>query len=458
MDRDRFRFNGVLWFGYFLIYLGVCFFLPDSHGVDWRSSMDDVRVAEGVADGLIGNAEFLLEHGGFGPWSSLFRPPGTSLIIAAILKFTGKNYYVLKSNIISAFLWACALLAIQHTITFFRSPLKCFLLINSIWLFSGFRNSITSEWGPVWPESKGFPLFLLSMSFLILGVRQAKRQHYITAAFLMGITAYFHYLFDVVGSIMFMAMALMPLLSILMFLGAQPLLASRPRSFSDWFAVLRSPILHAHKQNLSMALLLLLFFHATIMPWKIRNHTQFGHYGIAPPVTANLWFNHWAFPERAVYPASNTACLVDFQLCEILDRQSHMMHLSIARNLVLATMVGHPLLWAKARLRALSYLWVGLPWKISSLSDVLRYAEGVFLLLSLLAGICLLWQYRGSSAQFRMFTCFIVGFLIYSAIIVAIIHFEFRYSLSLRFFSFFLPFWVLSFALNPSQSDDPRVS
>ncbi len=444
-------------FGLWLSFAGIAVLVawvfqdPVKTGFRFSSSADELysTLTDLDARAFLYNADILLQRGHLRDWPLLYRAPLNSVFFAAIIKLFGREYFVLKSVLLSAALWALALLAIYHTLSWIRNPLLRFFIINSIWFFEGFRFPTFEIVGPLYSESKTHPLFVLSVCILILGLRKSKWQILVLTPILMGIAAYGRYFYAQLGSVTFIVLMLFPTFRTIFCtcgrgnsLGRQFLIRLKQAFLSNK--------LLATRVQLKWSFLMFVVFSLVVLPWPLRNLLSFGHWGMCPPSEHDEFTGHWIMPNsgKVIFKAGNTACLVDFQLCQAVNQNlnNSMLNTGHIKTLVIATLIAHPLLWAKHRFKHLIYLWTGSYWKIDNWRNVRLLIEGAVVLGMGIFGLFLLWRYRTFSYQSRFFFYFTIGILFASFLMFCLVHYEFRYSLQLRLFLFFLPFWVLELA------------
>lgn len=173
-----------------------------------------------------------------------------------------------------------------------------------------------------------------------------------------------------------------------------------------------------------------------------------------------VWSQNWVLPGTPnLFVTANTACLVDFQLCQNINNYRQGFVIQHLKHLAVVTFLAHPLLWAKHKLKGLSVILFGMPWRIPIGVEWILYLEGTIIYGLGLAGLFMLVRYRHASYRIMYFGALLLGFFTASVIMFVFVHFEFRYALHLRLVLFFLPFWVtnlLSMRFPPKGNTYPH--
>jgi len=429
------------WLGFFILALFAALITPLEipGGLTLNSSAEHAAVAFGGDVGhYIDYADSMLETGRVDAiqMQRIF-PPGTSLFIAAVFKTLGRDNYLWHMLFISAALWASALCFAYRALTFIRSPLLRFLAINSIWLFHTF-----TDWGlktgSFFSEAKSMPFFLIALASLAIAIRERKPTFWITALLAMTAATYTRVYFETVGHFIFLGVFL-------------------ATSF-NWIQRKRLP---DSERTLALkdwrwSLGVLVFFSATLMPWKLLNKHTGNGYAMCPAhywmTFHNLWIPSEQLPEFII--AGNSACVADPELCKIFQtiREEYKQDISLRvyKTAALATLVTRAGRWYAHRGSHFWKFWADFPGPSSSISKFRSNLEGYLVIaLAILSIILSLFQLRHPGPS-RIWAAAVLAFTLQSFIMFTLAGMDYRHSFPVRLF--FFTAIPLAFAVLPQFS------
>jgi hypothetical protein len=219
--------------------------------------------------------------------------------------------------------------------------------------------------------------------------------------------------------------------------------ASRPFSLRDLWRFAAQPSFALEHHALKLAGVILVTALILLVPWKVRNLAVLGDFSLR--VCEGDYAKYWSYDMPRYLIAGDSGCLANPDLCAILNTRIASLTADLGRRLTLFAIVFSPRAYFAEKLKHFPEFWVGTPWgQIGSRNNAFLLEGSI----SLLAGtIGLVWALRNAFRRrgpITLFAGFFLGFVLANLLIFSVLHFEYRYSVPIRLFFFFSPWWMAS--------------
>jgi len=356
-------------------------------------------------------------------------PPGLPSVITLVRLLTGESYYVLKMMILSCLAWTLLLTLLHRDFNFPTNPYLRMGIMAVPLFFESVANALYGYWSinSEWIAMLFFVLFLhlLVRTFL----RDWNRKQLLGATVAMALASLFRAVFDPIGQVIF---------GMLLAAGVVIFLIKKK---SDTHAL---PAGTQTLRALKLTLVALVLFNVLLSPWRMFLKNEFGQVTLnssGPPE----WYTLWG-PTDSPYLTiltGNSACRSDPALCAELTQGGLGRHdYKHLQKLAIKTLLKHPVTWFKHRAEYFWVFWSGEPWGFDTRPKLISLLQSLFFIGFGIGGIVLLAKLPFSAEKLYLAAASF-GFVGINAAIFTFYHYELRYSLPLRFFCVFLPFWVM---------------
>jgi hypothetical protein len=223
----------------------------------------------------------------------------------------------------------------------------------------------------------------------------------------------------------------------------------RPWSGNALWQFVIQPTHETDRRALKVATIVFVTAFVLIVPWKLRNLVVLGQFSLRACDGAYVAYWSYDMPPAAI--SGDSGCVANPDLCAIVNAQIASLTPDLGRRLTLFAIVFSPRAYFANKLRHVPEFWVGTPWHLLGSRNRGFLLEGS---ISLLAGMLALWwavrgafRMRGSRA---IFSAFFLGFCLQNVLVFTLLHYEYRYSLPIRLFFFYAPWWMAS--LTPGET------
>ncbi len=378
----------------------------------------------------------VLRTGKFDPGYVEFWPPALPFTIAGIIRFTGESEYPFKMVVAGVFLWSLALAALVLLIPASPNRVAAVALPLAFLLLPELREW-TFGFGSLMTETSSHAVLMISIAACLVAIHRQSLAWAALGATLFALAAYYRAAFEMQGEAVFAAMTVVALIA---------------------FAVKRSP---ATKRLALAALLAVGVFNVALAPWRLYKKHYFGTTRWYSADDAYVFGFVWKKDDelRWYMRGANPACHVDPEQCEALFQRRGQLKGREVKQAAFSTLAHHPFGWFAFKVKNLHWLWFNRSWS-SFTSEPLIFLEGLLLLVLGLLGFAALSRraYRSrdpTSIGVLAFLIFLAGINI---AIFTFLHFEWRYSQTLRTLCFFLPLvwlWLRSLPANPHSARAP---
>lgn len=420
-----------------LVFYQYLFFEPirDSNRLLWSASQVATRLGTSDAASYAAGALKIAAghpHGGF---RSYVWPPGMFYTGAALIRFTGEEYYGLKLAILGTLLWAFTLTLVFRSFTFPRHPAARWLLIAGIFSLPNVRAWLLGNATAIlYSESKSIPLFVCAMSLLVLGLRERRLIHFVGFGLCFGIASNFRALFDLVG----WTVCTLVFLQALVRWGVARLSGDGEHRRMTATLV----------KNVGLAFVV---FFLTTLPWRTVQVLRHGSVSMSPGNYRAIWSVNWMQGAGIRRPRVqvNTACELEPVLCAELHAKRA--STEVLRSSAIRTFMSKPLGWYASRARAIQWDWTGLQF---TLGGAWKFYGWSFLLGGLLIFAAAVWFSIKGPVGTSVVAAAVLGVFATSLAIFAFVDLLPRYYSHLQIFICFAPFWLLGEFI-PSKAPAP---
>lgn len=377
-------------------------------------------------------------------------PPGMPITIAAILSTTGEGHYPLKMILASVLAWAAVLyLAFRLLPWTANRPLR--LIGFAAWLLLPALREWTFGFGSVMSESLGNAMFFGAMVLFARGLATGAAVPLLLSGLLMGLATAYRAYFEYVTLAMFGAAVLV--------LGAGWL---RERVRARRASLARPEAGRGQRRLIVRCATAFLIASAILVPWRLYKLHRVNNGSLVTVTDKYRYVWAWA-PESSIpsfHKSGNAPCLTDPELCAVIQKHIDELSGKHIRNLVLMTILTHPVRFAAIKLRLFNWLWFGREWSVVFGQRPLLAVEGIALLLMGGLGVVLISRraLRRRTPTDLAFVGATAGFIAINALVLGLYTYEWRYSQSMRVFCFLLPFLALAvdrlLATEPLQASE----
>lgn len=390
----------------------------------WTSTASEAQKAFGDGDSgsyisygkvLLTDLSFKMDY-----WFVRLWPPLFPMVIAAVIGFTGEDQYLLKMTIVSILVWSSVFLFfIKHL---FSGKKQIGIIIFSLLLLlPEFRGVILGS-SVFYAESLSTAFFFLGCLSIWLFCLKKTSFYFYTSVLGVAVAANMKALIE--GTL---TLSIFTLCGLLISYELNNYL--RTRQDGDFFGFVKSLFL-----KYSALIKFVLILKASTFPWKLYNYLNYGAFSFSTDGLRLIWKYHWTMPSDLpdFVHAGNTACLMDIDFCKYVSANYESMsgQLSV---LTFKQMASYPLDWIAYRASQFSWFWFNGPWLPfdgwTAYEQSLRIeALGYFVFLAF--GI---YQVAKTELSAKKISgAALVSFMIANAFLFSFIHFESRYSLTIR--------------------------
>lgn len=391
------------------------------------------------ASSYIKGALFFLQNGYFQPWISAAWPPGESLLIAFIIKFTGLSYYPFKMLLLSVFSWSIVFLLVFFTLGNIQNIYLRFFLSLAPLLIHFFQTWVF-DYGLILSENLSLPLFIMGICLMIRWLQIApvsSKSNFllILSALLFALTAYFRGYFELFFG---------------QFLAAVMIVFIAYKLISKLYSGKQNPLLTSRLKTIIFSLIL---FHVILIPWRIYQFHHTGSYSWQQLASA-VWIDFWQ--PRSVYADANIPCLIHPDWCQFfylhdLSQKASMLDYRFYRSMSIMALIEHPFAWLWMKAKLFNLFWFGdsnipIGWRhllhqpVMLVENFLIFLSGVF---CLIYSSRLYFQQKITLTQ-KGLLIFLGLFILFNFILYTFFHYEPRYSLYLQTVFIYWPIWLFS--------------
>ncbi len=414
------------------------------HGLNvdfWNTSPDVLKSANDNYSYVVIMRAF--RSGDFGNYYLHYWAPGFPLLIALITSLTGEAHYFAKVFFLDIVLWTASLTYIFHLLTIPKNKIIRFFMLASIWLLPNFRGW-SLGYGYLLSESTSHAIVLAGLVLLAKSILEGNTKKIYHAMILLGIAANFRAVLDF--SFSFTSYILLGIFTLFMFYRwIERTTAERGLNF---FQYLKSSFKTNPPSNdragFKIFIFSFLILNGLTLPWKTVNFIHCHQYAFSCGGADLEWQTfHWSkeeeYPEmyRGWLRGADPACYADPGLCEIV-KQNHPLIDPWLMQFSIMTLVKHPFRWMAYKLKNFNWIWTGVAWG-NWLDNWSIWLEGLLYLVAGALGFALLIRKQpgvSDELQTRANALSLIGLAVIIAYcgIFSFLHYEDRYSLTIRLF------------------------
>jgi hypothetical protein len=343
--------------------------------------------------------------------------------IAAVISLFGEESYPFKMVVVGVLMWSTALAVLVLLTPPAASTPASIAIVSSFLLFPALR-----EWnfgfGSLMAETCSHVFFTISLAALFVALRRRSPAWAIAGAALFALAAYYRSAFELQGRAFFAALSIIA---------------------GGWLLFERTPRM---KRLAGCALAAMLTFNVALVPWRLYKERYFGTTAWYSAADAYVYGFLWKKDEelRWYHRGANAACHADPDLCrELHDRGESLTGLEI-KEAAFRTLSSHPFIWLKFKAENLCWLWFDRSWT-GLASEPIVLLEGLVLALLGVFGFSAMALRAKRTPKPEAIGMLLMAVLLVgiNAAIFLILHFEWRYSQTLRTLCLLLPvFWLWS--------------
>jgi hypothetical protein len=393
--------------------------------------------------------EYLLSDGSWEPDYLQLWTPGFPILIAAVIGTFGRDAYLMKMALVSVFAWTAALFAVFQLLQFGKNRWVRFAALSSLFLLPSFREW-TFGFGSVMTESSSSAAFVVALALLARAIVERKVALFAASGLALGVATLLRSYYLFIANAM-LGYTLAVLLVGWIAIRSWPDRKISPRALLAELLGLgpwkTRPRTVATRYLIGFAIAFAVFA-AALEPWRIYKYSRTKTSAlVAVPLKYN-YFHSWQPQDQVPYfmKAGNAACSVDPALCKVVWDNRDSLSGQHFRNLVIMTIVAHPIAYAALKLRLFNWLWFGREWRYILFEEPWMALEGfAFLGLGAFGLARLARAYRRTRAvELAVWGIAVTGFIAINAAVFGAYTYEWRYSHGMRVCCFFLPFAVLA--------------